>query len=367
MRVSEPNLDHNRPSTRNGRMRTLTAALAAALLACSSAAADSPTEYPVAVVLLRSADTPAPSWGRPRVAAAFREVAQEYLDHSYGRLRIVPDIYGWYSLDAAGRGACPKDAMRTLGEAALLGEIGAAALARYRAIMFVADGLHCGDTDGTATIGGNPAYVWIFRSPKSSLIGHELAHALGRPHSRSRSCSPQGCIEHEYGDPYDRAGCGAATQHFNAAQKEAQGWLGTTGFPAIQVVRTSGTYSIDAYEPPGRDTSVRALKVPTGARDGFGREVFYYVESRAAAGRGRVLLHRASAGLDKPLTVTLVDLAPESILFDPVLDPGQVFSDPEAGLRFRTISSSDAGSVVLVDVATDRRAPVSTAARQERE
>jgi hypothetical protein len=348
-------------------MRTLILALAAAVLACSSAAADSPADYRVAVVLVRFADTPAPSWGSARVTAVFREVTDEYLNHSYGRVRIVPAIHGWYELQATTRGECPKGAMRTLGEAALLEEVGPAAVRQFHAIMFVTDGVSCGDTEGTATIGGSPAHIWVYRNPKSSLIGHELAHALGRPHSRSRSCSLQGCVEHEYGDPYDRAGCGAATQHFNAAQKEAQGWLGTRGFPAIRTVTTSGAYAIDTYEPHGREDSVRALKVPTGTYDAFGREIFYYVESRAAARGGRVLLHRASAGLDQPLSVTLVDLAPESIAFDPVLDPGQVFSDSEAGVTFRTVTSSPGRSVVHVEVASTRRTRVSTTARQERE
>ena len=344
----------------------LTAALAAAVLSCSAAAADSPADYRVAVVLLRFADTPAPSWGPARVAAALRDVTDEYLNHSYGRLRIVPEIRGWYALPVPTGGECPKAAMKTLGEAALLADVGQQALERYQAIMFVTDGVSCGDTDGTATIGGTPAYIWIFRSPKSSLIGHELAHALGRPHSRSRSCSLQGCVEHEYGDPYDRAGCGAATQHFNAAQKEAQGWLGSPGFPGIGLVTASGTYAIDAYEPVGGPASVRALKIPTATWDTFGREIFYYVESRAATGGGRVLVHRASAGLDRPLSVTLVDLAPESIVFDPVLDPGQVFTDVEAGVTLRTISSSANGSVVHVEIASSRPARVSTTARQER-
>jgi hypothetical protein len=348
-------------------MRALTLALAAAVLICSSAAADSPADYRVAVVLLRFADKPAPAWGPSRVTAAFRDVTHEYLNHSYGRLRIVPEVHGWYTLQATTDGGCPKAAMRTLGEAALLEDIGAAALERYDAIMFVTNVVSCGDTDGTATIGGSPAYIWIYGNPKSSLIGHELAHALGRPHSRSRSCSLEGCVEHEYGDPYDRAGCGAATQHFNAAQKEAQGWLGSPGFPAIHPVTGSGTYAIDSYEPIGRESSVRALKVATGTHDSFGREIFYYVESRAAVGAGRVLLHRASAGLDLPLSVTLVDLAPASAAFDPVLDPGQTFSDPEAGVTFRTIASSDTGSIVQVDFATTRAAVVSTTARQKRE
>jgi hypothetical protein len=320
----------------------------------SSALAQTTSEYRVAVILVRFADTPQPAWGESRMAGSFRRVTADYLNYSYGRVRVVPDIYGWYTLDASAGTECPKAAMRDLGEAAVRAEAGARALNGYQALVFVTVGVNCGDTDGTATIGGDPAYVWIYNGNKDSVISHELAHAFGRPHSRSRACSTGGCTDHEYGDPYDRVGCGAPTEHFNAAQKEAQGWLAAPGFPSIRHVKDSGTYWIDAYEQPGGEDSVRALKVPALTQDSFGRNVFYYVESRRVGSHGRVLLHTASSGSDQPVSVSLVDLAPESPLFDGVLDKGQSFTDSVAGHVFTTLSSSATGSLVKVEFASKR-------------
>jgi hypothetical protein len=331
-------------------MRRGVLALLAVLLLSVSAFTEPRTDYRLAVVLVHFTDTPPPAWGPTQVARTLRDVTAEYLSYSYGRVRIVPDVYGWYTLDAAAGTACPKKAMQTLGETAVRKEFGGAVLSRYQAIMFVTTGVDCGHTEGTASIGGSPAYIWIFSGNNGRLISHELAHAFGRPHSGSRACSAAGCTEHEYGDPYDRVGCGARPQHFNAAQKEAQGWLGAPGFPSIRQVTASGAYWIDAYEPPGGEDSVRSLKVATGRKDSSGRDIFYYVESRGADGTGRVLLHVAGTGPDRPLSVHLVDLAPVSTRFDAVLDTGQTFTDFAAGVAFTTLSSSAAGSLVRVDV-----------------
>jgi hypothetical protein len=65
--------------------------------------------------------------------------------------------------------------------------------------------------------------------------------------------------------------------------------------------------------------------------------------------------------------VALVDLAPASAVFDPVLDPGQTFNDPEAGVTFRAISSSATGAIVHVDFAAPARSMNVSTARQERE
>jgi hypothetical protein len=324
--------------------------LLAALL--TSPAAGPGADYRIAVVLLRFPDTPAASWGPRQMAATMRDVAHHYAGDSYGRLRILSEIHGWYTAPVDAGRRCPKDDMRTFGEAAVRAASGPAALDGYDAVMFVTSGVSCGSTDGTASIGGRPAYVWIFNGNNGRLISHELAHAFGRPHSRSRACSSDGCTEHEYGDPYDRAGCGTPAHHLNAAQKEAQGWLGAPGFPAIRLVTRPGVHWLDAYEPIGREGSVRALKIPTGRQDASGRDLFYYVESRSAGGVGRVLLHIATGG--PGLSVALVDLAPSSPVFDAVLEPGQSFSDPDTGLTFRTLSSSADGSLVMIDFASSR-------------
>ena len=329
-------------------MRKAPFAVLAAALCSGSVHAQIPSEYRVAVVLVRFADAPQPAWGRTEIASTMGRVREQYAQYSYGRLRIVAEVYGWYGVDAAAEGTCPKEAMRRLGESALARDAGAR-LTEFDALMFVTAGIDCGLTEGTASIGGTPARVWVYRGNNPRLIGHELAHALGFPHSKSRACSPSGCTEHEYGDPYDPAGSGAGTHHFNAAQKEAQGWLGAPGTPSLREIRGPGVYWIDAYEHAGDEDSVRALKVQTPLADVLGRNVFYYVESRGAGGRGRVLLHTASAGGGRPLSVHLVDLAPHTAMFDTVLDPGQSFTDRVAGLTFTTLSSSAEGSLVRVE------------------
>jgi hypothetical protein len=323
--------------------------LAAALL--SGARAEPPvTDYKVAVILVRFPDKPQPSWAGRAVAASIARFRSEVLNNSFGKVRVVHSTFGWYTLATAAGSECPREVMHSEGKAAVEAQRGPGALDGFIE-LYVTQDVNClGDLMGH----GFPGRAFVYAGNNPSTIAHELWHAVGRPHSRSRSCSTEGCTVSEYGDSYCRMGAGSATQHLNAPQKEDVGWLNRPGFPSIQLVTRSGSFRIEPYESIVGEQSIKALKVPTGRKDGLGRDIHYFVESRTMAGRGLVLLHTASSGAGHPLSVFLIDVAPATNEFEAVLDAGQSFRDQDAGLVFTTVSASGSGSVVQVDLPAPR-------------
>jgi hypothetical protein len=98
--------------------------------------------------------------------------------------------------------------------------------------------------------------VWL-NGPQaitSRVATHELGHTFGLEHAHLHQCSPAGCVEVEYGDPFDTMGSGVGD--YNAYEKWVAGWL-------TNVVRPerSGDYTIDQIERVS--TQPQAIDVQT--------------------------------------------------------------------------------------------------------
>ncbi len=98
--------------------------------------------------------------------------------------------------------------------------------------------------------------VWLFGTPASRVVIHELGHTFSLGHAWSVACPT--CRPVEYGDPYDVMGHGVG--HYNAFEKFAAGWL--TG---VTTATANGTYAIDQLEL--KSTQPQALVVHTAVND----------------------------------------------------------------------------------------------------
>jgi hypothetical protein len=100
------------------------------------------------------------------------------------------------------------------------------------------------------------------------IATHELGHTFGLEHAHLHSCSAAGCVEVEYGDPYDTMGSGVGD--YNAYEKFVAGWLGNV----IQPERT-GDYTIDDIETASAQP--QAIEVQTAHAD-------YWLDHREPVG-----------------------------------------------------------------------------------
>jgi len=90
---------------------------------------------------------------------------------------------------------------------------------------------------------GSLREVWL-NGPQaitSRVATHELGHTFGFEHAHLHQCTAAGCVEVEYGDPFDTMGSGVGD--YNAYEKYVAGWLTNV----IRPDRT-GDYTIDQLE-----------------------------------------------------------------------------------------------------------------------
>jgi gametolysin peptidase M11 len=198
---------------------------------------------------------------------------------------------------------------------------------------------------GLGTVGGNPSRAWVNGSFQLRVVGHEMGHNLGLYHSHSMSCDSAACSTSEYGDGWDIMGSSA--YHFNAFQKERLGWLNYNISPPITTVQSDGIYWLSPYETNTSDP--KALKILQSV-DSSGRRTYYYVEYRAGigfdAGAAAVVLHSAMEGSGN--TSYLWDLDQTTTTSDWVLNVGQSYSDPVAGVTITLLSQDSTGANVSV-------------------
>ena len=251
------------------------------------------------------------------------------------------DVYGWFTINQSYT-VCNSSTTATLAEQAVTAA--GVNLSQYSRRVYAFPQNAC-TWWGLGTVGGNPSKAWINGSLQLRVVGHEMGHNLGLYHSHSMSCASGSCTTSDYGDSWDIMG--GSAYHYNAFQKERLGWLNYNVSPPISTVQSDGVYWVSPYESNNSDP--KALKILKSI-DSLGRGTYYYVEYRAGlgfdAGASAVVLHSGTESSGN--TSYLWDLDQVTTTSDWVLNVGQSYSDPTAGLTIALLSMDSTGANVSV-------------------
>ena len=304
----------------------------------------------------------------PQTAAAvnslvFGQVNSFFMENSTQAASVNGNVLGWYTLPLSST-SCNISGIRTYARSAAAAA--GADLSAYSRFVYIFPNTSACSWAGYATIGGSPTDAWINGYFDRRVIAHELGHNLGLHHAHSLECGSatigSSCSTSEYGDLIDTMGWGLYG-HFSAYQKEALGWLGFGGMPAMATVQSSGSYALASYA--SGTGSPRALKVLKDTDPATGRKTWYYLEYRQPTGFDNVL--SGTGNLTAGVTVRignaiegarLLDMTPGSNttseyngLKDAALTVGRSFSDTAAGVSFTVTRADAAGATVDVSLA----------------
>jgi hypothetical protein len=267
---------------------------------------------------------------------------------SYKQTSLTGNVVGWFTI-AMSSTSCDTSKIGSLAEQAAVAagvNVGA-----YPRRVYAFPKISACGWSGSSTVGGNPSRSFINGPYEFQVVGHELGHAYGAYHSHSRECDSTACTAVEYGDYEDIMGHLSTQAHLNAFQKERLGWLNYGISPPVQVVNASGDYWIDAYEPT--TNLPKALKILKSVDPTTGARTWYYIETRTKWGfdalmgiRLGVIIHTGTESTGN--SSYQLDMDPVTTTWDPVLDPGQSFSDPQLGLTITTRSVYDVDALVNI-------------------
>jgi hypothetical protein len=210
-----------------------------------------------------------------RIVFAGDDSVNTYLqESSFGRVSLVGDVLGWYTIDDSSKGC----RFGRWARAALQAAIADGHDASYQHYVFVFPHAPSCTWAGMAELPGTKA--WINGELTMRVVGHELGHNLGAHHASGLHCTEDGrrvavsdrCMLEEYGDPFDIMGGGA--RHMSNWNKAKLGWLSPSN---LATASASGTYTLSAQEALTPD--VQLLRIPLGERG-----LFYYLELRQPFG-----------------------------------------------------------------------------------
>ncbi len=198
------------------------------------------------------------------------------------------------------------------------------------------------------------------RSSGVRLFAHELGHGLGLSHASSRAYSGMalgqlgdaGTLD-EYGDKFSAMGFWNFGFYGGPHAATILKWLSLSTSSStynVQVVETSGTYSVQNYE--ARPTAVKALRV----RRGTGNNAWLWIEGRKSVGdydsqlssqvfTGALIHYEDSYTGNK---THLLDFTPNSGsgFLDPALPVGSSWTDPYSNLKL-TVTAGDTTSLTV--------------------
>jgi hypothetical protein len=279
-----------------------------------------------------------------------------FFETSYQQTSLTGTVFNWSTLPVNSNDECDTvtNTMNQVSEGSL--RLGSLDLSAYNRIVFIFPKASDCSFSGLGVVGGARTTSWINGNIKPWVITHEMGHNFGIWHSRLYQCDgpnplAQGCKIQEYGNPADSMG-NTYQGHFNAYQKESLGWLGTNSTPQIQLVNSTGNFTIEPFETLTR--GVKALKIlkanlPDGSKD------YFYVEYRQPIGFDEGLSRLPKNNLIQGILIhvgndqnansnLLLDMNPKtSTGLDAALKPGATLSDagaPEGGVVI-TLNSVD--------------------------
>jgi hypothetical protein len=293
-----------------------------------------------AVILVAFSNQPGvssttPSQAQAVVFGAGASVTNFFYEASYQQTSLTGNVFGPYTISIGSTGCDYYGIAMAAEQAATAAGVSLSSFTR-RVYAFPSNG--CGWW-GLGTVGGYPSMAWINGSFQNGVVAHEMGHNLGLYHSHSLECGAAtigaSCSSVDYGDILDVMGSAMPPKHFNAAQKERLGWLGSGASPPITTVQSSGVYTIDPYESMG--AAPKALKVLSSAGD------WYYVEYRQPIGfdastvtgnlnvRNGVVVHMMDGTAGNG--IYLLDMTPATSSWaDPALGVDQSFVDVAGGI-----------------------------------
>jgi len=316
-------------------------------------------QHRVLVVMVNFQDKPTQPFTLEQAQAVmFGTTNDFYREASYGQTWLTGDVYGWYTIPLSFN-TCDTTAIANYAQQAAAAA--GANLAAYDHLIYTFPQNAC-TWQGRGSVGGSPSQAWINEWFELGIVGHELGHNFGLYHSRSMDCGDvsigSNCTISEYGDLFDLMG-GADSAHFNLFQKERLGWINNGSNAPITTVSSSGTYWIDSYEQT--TLTPKGLKVLKSTDPVTGMKTWYYIERRVPYGFDSFL--SGNANINSGVIVRtgseasgqdtyLLDMTPATASwYDPALDVGQSFNDPDAGVTITTVSADATGALVNVSIA----------------
>jgi hypothetical protein len=340
--------------------RLRVAALLAAVLLLSvvgtSSGAAPPTSATivkrVAVLLANFADDASEPWTLDAVATSVfgdDSPAAYWAEVSNGLISITGDVYGYYTLGAAGS-TCDYGAWMSSARSAAASA--GVSLQGYTNVMLIFTRRASCHWTGVANLNGPGS--WINGTLTPAVTSHEFGHNLGVNHASSIRCSGSAgervalstsCVTTEYGDPYDVMGNGIRhTSNWHRRQ------IGTLGEADQETITADGVYQVAAAEPAEGGPRLLRIARSTGDflylefRQSFGRYDAFEVGSPATNG---VLIRIAP---DSARTQSLlIDTKPSTDTFlDAPLTLDATFLDPIAHITVRAVAFESGSATVEV-------------------
>ncbi|HEX2550732.1 MAG TPA: hypothetical protein VHK64_03995 [Nocardioidaceae bacterium] len=254
---------------------------------------------------------------RASLAADFDALAYWVGQSSYGHTTMEVTVLDWRTTPLA-----TDCSFGGLLSQALDAHAGTVNYRAYTLILVVeADGVTCADGSGGA--GGGVGRMSIETPDGPAFVGtaitgafwaaslHEVGHAMNLGHANSLDCAAPGpppadlagCVNREYGDPFDLMG--QALGDFHVLHKRQLGWLRSVGPETLTTVTTDGVYVIEPLDVPSLGLGPKGLLLPLPTTP----LSWLVVEARRPIGLDRlypddwldgVLLHVSVAGFPLP-------------------------------------------------------------------
>lgn len=317
------------------------------------------TEQPISISLADS-----------QMFTASNSVSAYYDATSYGKMHLVGDILGWYTVpyDSVD---CQWPLWRdwTYNQVAQTTD-----MSQYQYLVYAWPVAHSCGVAGLANIGGTISYdgAVTTNSISTALVAHELGHNFGLDHANARICYDSNgtqvqvsnnCTNSEYGDHYDVMG-NSNMFTMNAIHRTTLGWLPESN---TQTITSAGIYHIYPLEWNTNQIQQLQIKIPKQGRTTFSD---YFVEIRQTYGwddfqengccgvswgvNGIAIHQRSStlAGLDTYLmdaTPNSPDIPSGATFYDQTLFVGKTFYDEAARVKITTLTIDSNGATVKVE------------------